>query len=275
MWTIDVVDHVAQIRLDRPDKRNALSAEFWRDFGGAIDALSDAGEARAAVLAGNGPAFCAGIDLAVLASGALTTDSAAERDRFHRVIRQMQDPFDALERARFPVVGAIHGACLGGGMALAAACDLRVVSADAVMRVEEVNIGLMADIGTVQRLPSLLPLGVVYELALAGLPLDPTRAVGLGFAMSVQTDAQATLEEATRIATRLADMPTLAVAATKREILFARDHAVEDALDHVALRQASAWSPQDIMAALAARSAGEPGEFEGFAPIQARLLASD
>lgn len=272
MWTIDLDDGLAHIRLDRPDKRNALDLVFWRDFGDAVRRLSDSGEVRAAVLSGTGPSFCAGIDLEVLASGGTAVGSSTDRERFARFLQQMQDPFNALEDARFPVVAAVHGNCLGGGMALATAADLRVVCLDAVMRVEEINIGLMADIGTVQRLPSLLPLGVVHELATLGLPLDPTRAVSLGFAVSVHPDPEATLAEATRLARRAADMPTLAVAATKREVLFARDHDVATAMEHMALRQAAVIEPTDIMAALAARASGEKGDYAGFAAMSDRAF---
>ena len=270
MWTIDIDDGVAQVRLDRPEKRNALGTSFWNDFPDAVRRLSDSGEVRAAVLSGNGPSFCAGIDLDVLASGGLSTETAALRERFHRVVRQMQEPFDALEAARFPVVAAVHGHCLGGGMALATAADLRVLCRDAILRVEEVNIGLMADIGTIQRLPALLPLGVVHELATLGLPLDPDRAVTLGFASSVHDSPEAALAEATRLARRVADMPTLAVAATKREVLHARDTGVEAALDHVALRQSAAWEPADIMAAIAARGSGTPGDYARLEPLGPR-----
>lgn len=267
VWSIDVQGHVAQIRLDRADKRNALGADFWRDFGGAVDELSDSGEVRAAVLSGDGPAFCAGIDLSLFLQDVLNTESAPRRQQFDRVVRQLQDPFDALERARFPVVAAIHGACLGGGMALATACDLRVVSRDAVMRVEEINIGLMADIGTLQRLPSLLPLGVVHELAMLGIALDPERAVALGFATSLQDDAEATLAEATRLAERLADRSPLAVSSTKRSVLYSRDHGVAESLEHVAMLQSAVWSTPDVMAAIQARSSGEPGDYTDLAPI--------
>lgn len=261
MWTIDVADGVAQIRLDRPEKRNALNAEFWWTFADAIDDLSDSGDARAAVLSGNGAAFCAGIDLEILATGALDASDPAGRQQFDHVIRKWQEPFNSLERARFPVVAAVHGACLGAGMALATACDLRVVSADAVMRVEEVNIGLMADIGTLSRLPSLLPYGVAHELGMFGLPLDPARSVSLGFASSLQPHEEAAKAEATRLATHVATRAPLAVQATKRNLAFARDHSVRESLDHTAVLQASIFSPADIMAAVMARSTGEAGTF--------------
>lgn len=261
MWTIDLDDGVAQIRLNRPDKRNALNAEFWWTFADAIDDLSASGDARAAVVSGNGPAFCAGIDLEILASGALDPSDPAGRQQFDHVIRRWQEPFTSLERARFPVVAAVHGACLGGGMALATACDVRVVSADAVMRVEEVNIGLMADIGTLSRLPSLLPFGVAHELAMFGLPLDPVRAVALGFATSLQPDGEAVKAEATRLAVHVATRAPLAVQATKRELQFARDHSVRESLDHTAVLQASVFCAADVMAAVVARSSGEGASY--------------
>jgi enoyl-CoA hydratase len=166
---------VAHLKLTRPEASNALGVAFWRDFGPALRALDETGEVRALVLSGNGRNFCAGMDISVFAGGTiLATDTAAQRQAFHETARGLQDSLTMVERVRFPVIAAIQGACVGAGLDMVAACDLRLASTDAYFRIEEINIGMMADVGSLQRLPKILPEGVVRELAYLG-PL-----IGLG-----------------------------------------------------------------------------------------------
>ena len=247
---------------------------FWRDFGPALKALDAAGDTRALVLSGEGGNFCAGMDISVFAGGAiLQTDTAAARQAFHQAARDLQDALSQLERIRFPVIAAIQGACVGAGLDMVAACDLRLASADAYFRIEEINIGMMADVGSLQRLPKQLPDAIVRELAYLGTSLKADRAERLGFVNAVVADAEAVVAAALEMADAIASKAPLAVSGSKAALNYARDHSVAEGLEWAAIMQGSLWSTADVMGAIQARQAGTPGQFEGLKPLQG--LASD
>jgi enoyl-CoA hydratase len=168
---------VAHLRLSRPESSNALDLSFWRHFGPALRALDATGEVRALVISGEGRNFCAGMDISVFSGGAiLQTDTPAERQAFHQAARELQETLTTIERVRFPVIAAVQGACVGAGLDMVSACDLRLAAEGAYFRIEEINIGMMADVGSLQRLPHILPEAVVRELAYLGTSLTADRA---------------------------------------------------------------------------------------------------
>jgi enoyl-CoA hydratase len=259
---------VAHLRLTRPEASNALDMGFWRGFGPALSALDRTGEVHALVISGEGRNFCAGMDISVFSSGAiLPAETAAQRQAFHQAARDLQDALTMLEKVRFPVIAAVHGACVGAGLDMVSACDLRLASADALFRIEEINIGMMADVGSLQRLPKILPEGVVRELAYLGTSLTADRAERLGFVNAVLPDAEAVLAAALDMAKAIAAKAPLAVSGSKAAITYARDHTVAEGLEWVAIMQGSLWSPTDIMAAIQARRAKEAPEFARLAPL--------
>ena len=260
---------VAHLRLTRPEASNALDMDFWRRFGPELKALDATGEVRALVLSGDGKNFCAGMDISVFSGGAiLNTDKAADRQAFHQTARELQETLTTLEKVRFPVIAAIQGACVGGGLDLIAACDIRLASSDAYFRIEEINIGMMADIGSLQRLPKLMPQGVVRELAYTGSTLTSDRAERLGLVNAVLPDAEAVLAAALDMAKRIATKAPLAVSGSKAALNHARDHTVAEGLEWVAVMQGSLWSPADVMAAIQARMTRAEGEFASLAPLR-------
>ncbi|MDP3406379.1 MAG: enoyl-CoA hydratase-related protein [Brevundimonas sp.] len=268
--------HVAHLRLTRPEVSNALNMAFWRDFGPALKALDATGEVRALVLSGEGRNFCAGMDISVFSGGAiLQTDTASQRQAFHQAARDLQDALTALERVRFPVIAAIQGACVGAGLDMVAACDLRLASREAYFRIEEINIGMMADVGSLQRLPRLLPDAVVRELAYLGTRLDADRAERLGFVNAVAHDADAVLAVALDMAQRIAARAPLAISGSKAALIYARDHTVAEGLEWAALMQGSIWNTADILAAIAARRDGTPGDFAALSPLKGLDSAAD
>lgn len=259
---------VAHLRLTRPEVSNALNMAFWREFGPALKALDATGEVRALVLSGEGRNFCAGMDISVFSGGAiLQTETAARRQAFHQAARDLQDALTALERVRFPVIAAIQGACVGAGLDMVAACDLRLASADAYFRIEEINIGMMADVGSLQRLPRLLPDAVVRELAYLGTRLDAGRAERLGFVNAVAADAEAVVAVALDMAHRIAARAPLAISGSKAALIYARDHTVAEGLEWAAVMQGSIWNTADVLAAIAARRDGTPGDFAALSPL--------
>lgn len=258
---------VARLTLARPEKRNSMIPSFWRDLPAAVAALSDEGATRALVVDAEGPVFTAGMDIAVFTSGGLGVDAAVDRERFLRAAARLQDTFTAFEKARFPVIAAIQGPCIGGGVDMVTACDLRFASADAYFRIEEINIAMMADVGTLQRLPKLIPDGIARELAYTGANLTADRALKLGLLNDVLPDAEACRARALEVARAIADKPPLAVAASKKALLHARDHGVAESLDYAMTLQAGVFNPADIVAAIGARAKKEAADYPDLAPI--------
>lgn len=266
---------VAHLRLTRPEASNALTLDFWRDFGPALQALDQTGETLALVISGDGRNFCAGMDVSVFSSGVIvSTDTPARRQAFHQTARALQDALTALEKVRFPVIAAIQGACVGAGLDMVAACDLRLVSANAYFRVEEINIGMMADVGSLQRLPKILPEAVVRELAYLGSSLTPERAERLGFVNAIHADAEAVVSAALDIARQIASRAPLAVSGSKAAITYARDHTVAEGLEWAAIMQGSLWNTPDIMAAIQGRMTKQPATYAPLAPYSS-IAASD
>jgi enoyl-CoA hydratase len=258
---------VAHLRLSRPEASNALDLSFWRDFGPALKALDGTGEVRALVISGEGRNFCAGMDISVFSGGAiLQTDTPAQRQAFHQAARELQDTLTWVEKVRFPVIAAVQGACVGAGLDLVSACDLRLAAAGAYFRIEEINIGMMADVGSLQRLPYVLPEAVVRELAYLGTSLTADRAERLGFVNAVLPDAEALVAAALEMAHAIAAKAPLAISGSKAAVTYARDHTVAEGLEWAAVMQGSIWNTADILAAIQARMTRTPAEFAPLAP---------
>ena len=260
---------VAHLRFTRPEASNAMDMDFWRRFGPELRALDASGQVHALVISGEGRNFCAGMDISIFSDGAiLNADKATDRQAFHQTARELQETLTTLEKVRFPVIAAIQGACVGGGLDLIAACDIRLASADAYFRIEEINIGMMADIGSLQRLPKLMPAGVVRELAFTGSTLTVERAERLGVVNAIHPDAEAVVAAALEMAKRIASKAPLAVSGSKAALNHARDHTVAEGLEWIAVMQGSLWSPADVMAAIQSRMARTEAEFAPLSPLK-------
>jgi len=254
---------VAHVALNRPTKLNAMNGTMFTEIGKAFRHLGDKDGVRAVVLSGNGKHFTAGLDLkdsgAVL--GAQGGDPARVREKLRRHILHLQDCFSALEECRAPVIAAIHGACLGGGIDLISACDMRIASADAWFAIQEINVAIVADVGTLQRAPYLLPQGVLRELALTGRKFAAEEASKYGFVNAVATDRDAALEAANAMATEIASKSPLAVAGTKAILNHSRDHTIKDGLEYVATWNSGQLLGEDLMKAASAALTRETVEF--------------
>jgi len=269
-WTSFAVaenDGVARLTLNRPDKRNTMTPAFWRELPEAVMALSDSGSVRVLIVEAEGPAFTAGMDISVFTDpDALSAGDPPSREAFMTAATSLQDAFTAFERARFPVIASVQGPCVGGGVDMICACDLRYGASGAWLRIEETNIAMFADVGTLQRLPRLIPEGVARELAYTGETLDAARAERLGLYNAVLEDEAALRAHVDAVARKIAAKAPLAISGTKRSFLYARDHSVADSLEHAMTLQAALWNPEDIMEAFAARSENREG---GFKPLNA------
>lgn len=271
-WTSFAVSQdgaIARLTLNRPDKRNTMTPAFWRELPEAVMALSDAGQTRVLILDAEGPVFSAGMDISVFTDpGALSTDSATAREAFLTAATALQEAFTAFERARFPVIAAVQGPCVGGAVDMITACDLRYGTDEAWLRIEETNIAMFADVGTLQRLPRLIPEGVARELAYTGAKLDAQRAERLGLYNAVLEAPEALRAHVDAVAREIAAKAPLAISGVKRSFLYARDHAVGDALEQAMVLQASLWSPADIMEAITARAEKREGVFQALSPVR-------
>lgn len=270
--TLDVVadSTVATVTLNRPDKLNAMNGAMFREIGEAFRWIDSETDARAVVLAANGKHFTAGLDLKESSTvmGAHEGDPARVREKLRRHILHLQDCFTALEECRAPVIAAIHGACLGGGIDLITACDIRVCSADTWFSIQEINVAIVADVGTLQRAPYLLPSGILRELAYTGRKLAAEEASKYGFVNAVSETRELAIAKATEIATEIASKSPLAVAGTKAVLNHSRDHTISDGLDYVATWNSGQLLGEDLVKAATAALTRENVEF-------AELLESD
>ncbi len=257
-------DGVGWIWLDRPDKLNALSADMWEDLPEAVAELSGDDSVRSIVVAGRGPAFTVGIDLEMLASLQPSGESdAASKQELYRTIRRLQGTMSAVAQSRVPVIAAVHGYCLGAGVDLITACDIRLASADAVFSVRETRLALVADVGTLQRLPLIIGPGHVADLVYTGRDIDAARAERIGLVNDVYPTVAALHEAAHSVAADVASNSPLAVQGAKAVLRAGADMTVDQALDHVALWNSAFLQSNDLAEAISAHIEKRPPRFRG------------
>jgi len=258
-FTVSQDGAVAQLRLCRPHAANSMIPAFWEQFPLAVRALDADGTTRALVISGEGRHFCSGMDVSAFGGSDLRPDDGpSQREAFMHTVLRLQEALSCVAKARFPVLAAIQGACIGGALDLVSACDLRFAAEDAYFRIEEINIGMMADVGSLQRLPKLLPDAVLRDLAFRGTTLRAPQALALGFVNDVSADP---LAAALAAAAEIATKAPLAVTASKRAIDYAREHTVAESLEHAAMLQAAVWSTPDVLGAMTARASKSVGDY--------------
>ena len=263
---------ISQLILSRPERLNTMDPGFFTAVRDSVQALDDAGRTRVLVIASTGRHFSAGMALDVFAGdlALLSTASARERLAFQTGLRRLMACFDVIDTARFPVICAVQGGCIGGALDLAAACDIRVCSADAFFTVQEITIGMAADLGSLQRLPKLIPAGLARQMAYTGERLDAQRALASGLVNAVLPDADALLDHALALAGQIAAKSPLAIATSKQALNYARDHATADALAQMTLLQSAAFDIGEMGIAIAAWQAKQAAAFEPLAPTTER-----
>ncbi len=213
--------HVGTLWLDRPDKRNAINPALWNGIVEGLRALEADGETRAIVLAGRGETFCVGLDLAMLTAGGEdggfggSKSGATAHLNQLRLTQEIQNAITAITKTNVPVIAAIHGWCIGGGVDIITACDIRIAARDATFGIRETKIGIVADVGTLQRLPKIVTAGHVAELAYTGKDIDAARAEEIGLVNSVHPDFDATYQAAFDMAQEIAANSPLAVQGTR------------------------------------------------------------
>ncbi len=280
-FELEVKDQVAHLVLSRAEQLNTMIPAFWSELPQLVNQLSDAGEARALVISSTGRHFSAGMDLAVFQGGssAFSADtrpgsdaSAPELGRVRAGLRTqalaLQDSFSCFERARMPVIAAIQGGCIGGGVDMICAADLRYCSADAFFCIQEINIGMTADVGTLQRLPRLIPDGVARELAYTGRRLPAAEAQALGLVNRVFADPAALVAGALEVAREIAGKSPLAIWGSKEMLNYTRDHSVADGLNYIATWQTGMFQPGDMLECFRAKAEQRAPRFQDLLPLK-------
>ncbi|MBC7623083.1 MAG: crotonase/enoyl-CoA hydratase family protein [Aeromicrobium sp.] len=262
--TTSLDNHVARITLNRPDKANAMSAPMWQEIRIAMRWIDATPEARVAIIDGAGSNFCAGIDLGLMMSLAKQIEDpcdARTRENLRQVILDLQDTLTSIERCRKPVLAAIHGACIGGAIDLVSCCDMRYASKDAMFSIKEVDIGMTADVGTLQRLPKIISPAVVRELAYTARSIDALEAERVGLVNRVYSSIDTLQAGVTEIAASIAAKSPLAIRGTKEMLNYARDHSVADGLNYIASWNAGLLMSADLQEAMMANMDKRTPEF--------------
>ncbi|MFZ6658538.1 enoyl-CoA hydratase-related protein [Undibacterium sp. TJN19] len=260
---------IAHLRFNRPASLNTMQPVFFRELTDILQTLQSQASARVLVISSTGKHFTAGMALDVFAGGGMTLDdaSAVGRANIALALQDMHHAFNLIEQLRMPVITAIHGGCIGGGVDLICASDIRLASSDAFFCIQEINIGMTADLGTLQRLPKLIPEGIVHEMAYTGRRLPAQRALAVGLVNEVFENQEKMLEAALQMATEIAEKPPVAIWGSKQAIHYARDHSTHDALQQMGWLQSGIWQSSNLMEAFMAKQQGRPTEYADLAPV--------
>ena len=261
----EVVNKVAHVAINRPDKVNALHEPAWKELKTIFEQIDSDPEVRVAVLSGEGKLFCAGIDLQMLMSvkNVENIECAGRRsERIMQFVKELQAPINAIENCSKPVLAAIHGGCIGGGVDIVAACDMRYCTDDAYFTIKEIDMGMVADLGTLQRLPKFVKPAVVAEMAFTGRKVGAAEAKEIGLVNAYFEGKENLIAEVNAIAQTIASKSPLSIRGTKEVLRHTRDHSVQDGLHHMAVWNAAMLLSDDLTAAFMAAMSKQKPDFK-------------
>lgn len=278
-FEVSTKDRIAHIKLIRPERRNSMIPEFWDELPKIIEQIETDADARVVVISSTGPHFTSGLDTSAFGSSIENKDDAMPPEKLARLkgvklyetVQHMQKTFSCLENCRVPVLAAIQGGAIGGGVDLITACDLRYMTEDGFLTIFEINIGMTADVGTFPRICKLIPEGVAKELAYTGRRMNAEEAKSLGLVNQIYADQEALLEGVMDIAAQIASKAPLAIYGTKKVINYARDHSTADGLDYIGIWNASMLQHEEIQEAMQAAGEKRAGDFVDLPPIKRKL----
>ena len=267
-FSLTTTDHIAHLVLNRPEAMNTMHPTFWRELDAVLTQIQREGTARALVISSTGKHFSAGMSLDTFAGAIQMDDKSPEgRAAIFDSLTDLQATFTKLETLRIPVIVAIQGGCIGGAVDMVTACCIRYATQDAFFCIQEINIGMVADVGTLQRLPKLIPLAVVKELAYTGRRLKADKALAYGLVNEVFESPEAMLAAAMQCAKEIAAKPPVAIWGTKQVIHYARDHSVDESLKQMGWLQGAIWSNAHVREAILAAKEKRPAQFTALAPL--------
>jgi enoyl-CoA hydratase len=260
---LSIDNAVATVCLNRPDKANSMNTSMWVELQACFEWLDEEPGVRVVVLAGNGKHFCAGIDLAMFSDLIGSSEDPARKAEFlRRKVLALQANLSAIEKCRKPVLAAVHNTCIGGGIDMICCADMRYASEDAFFSIREIDIGMTADVGTLQRMPRIVPEALVRELAYTGRNMSAQEAREQGFVNQVFADKATLLREVQAIAATIASKSPLAIRGTKEMLLYVRDHSVQDSLNYIATWNSGMLSQLDLQAGLTAQMEKKQAVYE-------------
>ena len=263
---LQTTNHIAHLKFSRPHKANALNQQAWEEMKTAFDQFDQDPDVRVVVLSGEGRHFCAGIDLELLVSiGDLDNKGcpARKREKFMHTLQFLQDCISSIEKCRKPVLAAIHNGCIGGGVDIVSACDMRYCTEDAYFTIKEVDMGLVADIGTMQRLPKIIPYGIAAEMAYTGRKVPGKEAAETGLVNRVFGTKEKMMDEVMTVASTIAAKSPLVIRGTKHILQYTRDHSVAEGLQYMKTWNAAMVFSDDLLEAFQATMQKRKPVFEG------------
>jgi len=251
-FKLDVKNHVGNLVLSRPDELNTMSRDFWVELGEVLEVINRDSDIRVVVMSSTGKHFCAGMDLNAFTNGVdnipddKKPDHARIGEAVYRVAKELQEYISTLEKIRVPVIAAIHGGCIGGAVDMVTACDIRLASDDAFFCIQEINIGMAADVGTLQRLPKIIPDSKMREMAYTGRRMYAEEAKDAGLVSGTYGSQEELLEAANKLASEIASKSPVAIYGLKAVMNYSRDHNVSDSLEYNALWSGAMLSQKDM-----------------------------
>jgi len=261
-FSLTIENHIAHLLLNRPQALNTMGPRFWSELDAVLSDLHSSKTARVLVISSTGKHFSAGMALDTFAGAIQMDDQSPEgRAAIFDNLTAMQATFTKLETLRIPVIAALHGGVIGGAVDMVTACCIRYGSKDTFFCIQEINIGMVADVGTLQRLPKLVPLAVVKELAYTGRRMGADKALGYGLLNDVFDTHEQTLAAALQCAAEIASKPPVAIWGTKQAVHYARDHTVDEALKQMGWLQAAIWSNRHVGEAVTAFQGKRTGQY--------------
>ena len=273
-FTVEVADHVASLVLSRPDELNTMSRDFWVELGEVLEEINKNSEVRVVVMSSTGKHFCAGMDLSAFSNGVdnipdgKKPDHARIGEAVYRVAKELQGYISSLEKIRVPVIAAIHGGCIGGAVDLVTACDIRLASKDAFFCIQEINIGMAADVGTLQRLPKIIPDSKMREMAYTGRRMYADEAKETGLVSDTYESQDEMLTAANELAKVIASKSPVAIYGLKAVMNYSRDHSVSEGLEYNALWSGAMLSQKDMTEAITANMEKRDASFNDLVEVK-------
>ena len=268
-FSLTIENHIAHLVLNRPEALNTMGPRFWSELDTVLTDMHKNKAARVLVISSAGKHFSAGMALENFAGAIQMDDQSPEgRAAIFDNLTAMQATFTKLETLRIPVIAALQGGVIGGAVDMVTACCIRYGSKDTFFCIQEINIGMVADVGTLQRLPKLVPLAVVKELAYTGRRMGADKALGYGLLTAVFETHEQTVEAALQCAVEIASKPPVAIWGTKQAVHYARDHTVDEALKQMGWLQAAIWSNRHVGEAVMAFQGKRTGNYPDLAELK-------
>ena len=273
-FEVDISDHVANLILSRPDELNTMSRDFWVELGDVLEEINKNSEVRVVVMSSTGKHFCAGMDLSAFSNGVdnipdeKKPDHARIGEAVYRVAKELQGYITSLEKIRVPVIAAIHGGCIGGAVDLVTACDIRLASKDAFFCIQEINIGMAADVGTLQRLPKIIPDSKMREMAYTGRRMYADEAKETGLVSDTYESQEEMLAAANELAKVIASKSPVAIYGLKAVMNYSRDHSVSEGLEYNALWSGAMLSQKDMTEAITANMEKRDASFNDLVEVK-------